>query len=341
MVKLALSSQYRTIPGGRPEGARMTNRLAAICAAMFLAAPAAAQVPLTPAAGPLVDPNAVVVEELVVVARDKGPPWWRVSDGDTTVYVLGAPDVMPKGLAWDQVVLQRRLTGANVVILPFNNMGVSLFGAPGAAISYARMKGKPIEERMSGPVRARFVAAREKLGQPAKRYAWDSELFAAVVMVSDWRDREQVTVADPGKTVERMAKAIKLRTVRKVYPLGGLFGEVRRTPADLQRQCLTAVLGAVETGAGDIRAAGEAWADGDPRAALEVGRPYDRCINAVPAGRKLYADLKTDTAEAIAEALKTPGHAVAVVQIGSLVSEGGVLDRLRDRGFTVKTPGDV
>lgn len=341
MVKLALNLQYRTIPGGRPEGARMIRRLAALSAALFLAAPAAAQVPLAPAPDQLSDPNATVVEELVVVARDKGPPWWRVSDGDTTVYVLGAPDMMPKGLSWDQSVLQRRLAGANVVILPFNNMGVSLLGAPGAAISYARMKGRPIEERLPAAVRARFIAAREKLGQPAKRYGWDSELAAAVVMVIDLRDHERVTVADPGKTVERMAKAMKLKTIKKVYPLGGMFGEARRTPVAVQRQCLTEVLEAVEAGSGDIRAAGEAWADGDPRAALQVERPYDRCINAVPAGRKLYADLKADTAEAIAQALKTPGHAVAVVHMGSLVSQGGVLDRLRERGFTVKTPGDV
>lgn len=319
----------------------MTHRLAALGAALFLAAPAAAQVPLTPAPGQLTDPNATVVEELVVLARDKGPPWWRVSDDDTTVYVLGAPDMMPKGLAWDQSVLQRRLDGANVVILPFNNMGVGLLGAPAAAISYARMKGKPIEERLPAPVRARFTAAREKLGQPAKRYAWDNELFAAVIMVSDLRDHERVTVADPGKTVERMAKAMKLKTVKKVYPLGGLFGEVRRTPAVVQRQCLNEVLEAVKAGAGDVRAAGEAWAEGDARAGLQVARPYDRCVNAVPAGRKLYADLKADTAEAIAQALKTPGHAVAVVHMGPLVSEGGVLDSLRERGFTVKTPGDV
>ena len=42
------------------------------------------------------DPDSVLVEELVVVARDKGPAWWTVSNGVSTVYVLGAPSLAPK-----------------------------------------------------------------------------------------------------------------------------------------------------------------------------------------------------------------------------------------------------
>jgi hypothetical protein len=47
-----------------------------------------------PAASPpqLADPEANIVEEFVVVARDRGPAWWRVSDDDTTVYILALPD---------------------------------------------------------------------------------------------------------------------------------------------------------------------------------------------------------------------------------------------------------
>jgi uncharacterized protein YbaP (TraB family) len=314
---------------------------AALSALLLAGAPAAAQVVLAPSGEQLSDPNAVLVEELVVVARDKGPPWWRVSDGDTTVYVLGAPDVLPKGQAWDAAVLQRRLQGAHTVILPFNNLGVGVLQAPGAAIAYLREKGPPLEARLPGGLRARFVAARERLGQPAKRYGWDSELVAAMVMVADYRDQARLTAADPGKTVARMAKAMKLKTVSKAYSAGRLIGAARRTPPALQRLCLEEVLASVEAGPEAIRAGGAAWAEGDPRAALAISRPYDRCVNAVPAGAQLSAQLKADTAKAIARALTQPGHAVAVVQMGPLLSEGGVLDRLRDQGFVVKTPGDA
>ena len=98
----------------------------ALAAALFASAapaPVLAQVPLTPSAqlpAGAVDPNETLVEELVVTARLPGPAWWRVSDADSTVYVMGVPSVIPKGSGWDPSVLERRLEGANLVILPSN-----------------------------------------------------------------------------------------------------------------------------------------------------------------------------------------------------------------------------
>src|SRR3546814_11567843 len=82
--------------------------------ALVLATPAAAQVPITPAQPVPGDPDAVLVEELVVTARLPGPAWWRVSDADPTVYVLGSPSIAPKHMAWDRSVFERRLKDANV-----------------------------------------------------------------------------------------------------------------------------------------------------------------------------------------------------------------------------------
>src|SRR6478609_1658081 len=76
-----------------------------------------AQVALQPAPPPAAaqpaaaDPDSVLVEELVVVARDKGPAWWTVSNGASTVYVLGAPSLAPKRTPWDTLTLERRLKG--------------------------------------------------------------------------------------------------------------------------------------------------------------------------------------------------------------------------------------
>ncbi len=47
-----------------------------------------------------------------------------------------------------------------------------------------------------------------------------------------------------------------------------------------------------------------------------------------------------DQVTAIEAALKTPGHAIAVVPLRPLLSQGGVLDRLRAAGFKVTTPGE-
>jgi uncharacterized protein YbaP (TraB family) len=64
------------------------------------------------------DPEANVVDALVVSAKLPGPAWWKISDGDTTIYMLGTLQALPDGQAWDTGVLERRLDGAFAVILP-------------------------------------------------------------------------------------------------------------------------------------------------------------------------------------------------------------------------------
>ena len=70
-----------------------------------------------------VDSQANLVEELIVNARLPGPAWWKVSDGDTTVYVMGVPAFAPQKLDFDDSVLRRRLDGANVLIIGFGRVG--------------------------------------------------------------------------------------------------------------------------------------------------------------------------------------------------------------------------
>ncbi|WP_332764912.1 TraB/GumN family protein [Phenylobacterium sp.] len=307
------------------------------CLILALAVPASAQAPAVP--DPL-DPDAVLLEELVVTAIDKGPAWWRVSDADTTVYVLGAPGVLPKGQAWDQAVLERRLNGAHTVILPFNSVSISLLSVPGLALQWVRLKGKPMEERLSGDIRRRFVAAREGAGQPAKRYAYKNELLVGLILVGDYRDSVKLTAADPGKTVARMAKARKIKTESRSLSLGPVLGQATRMGSAAQRACLEDALDEIEAGSAGARRAGAAWADGDVRGALNQERGYERCLASVPGALNLDARFKAEQVAAIERALAKPGHAVAVVQLRPLLSQGGVLDRLQAKGFEVKTPGE-
>ena len=67
----------------------------------------------------VVDPEATLVQELVVTARLPGPAWWKVSSPTSTVYVLGAPGALPKGMAWDiDASPSAVVTGANELIVP-------------------------------------------------------------------------------------------------------------------------------------------------------------------------------------------------------------------------------
>lgn len=313
----------------------------ALCAALLIAPAARAQVPLQPAAGDASDPDGVLVEELVVTARLPGPAFWRVSDADTTVYVLGVPSVSPRGLAWDRSILERRLTGASTVILPFNEVKVGVLGAPGALISLAKLKsGSTYEAALPPALKARFVAARTSVGKADRDYKTKNGLAVGLLLVQHYRDHAGLTAADPGKTIARLAKARKLRVQQKAYPVGPIARNVIKANAAAQAACLDDALEDVEAGPANTRAAGRAWAEGDVRGALAAERGFEKCLTAAPGGLALDTQIKADQAAAIASALKTPGHAVAVVQLRTLLAQGGVLDRLRGQGFTVKTPGE-
>lgn len=312
--------------------------LAALAAGLLLAGAPLAQAP--PPALPE-DPDAVLVEELVVTARVPGPAWWRVSDADTTVYVLGVPSVTTKQLAWDRAVLERRLTGANQLIVSVDGVKVRPLGAPGAALNYLRLKGGVFEESLSGSARQRFVAARSAFKKPAKRYGTKNALAASLLLIEDWLDAAFLTTTDPSKPIRQLARSKRVKVVEKAYDAGPLLGAVARTPRGAGMACLDAVLDQIDAGPGAIRAASRAWALGDVRGALAADRTAERCLAAAPGAAQLDARYKADQAAQIAAALQRPGHAVAVIQLRPLLSQGGVLDRLRAQGFTVKTPGEV
>jgi len=317
----------------------MMRLTAFLCGLLLLATPvgAVAQAP----AGLPQDPDAVLVEELVVTAREIGPAWWRVSDADSTVYVMGVPSVIPKGSGWDPSVLERRLEGANLVILPFNNASVNLLTAPGAVVSLVRLRSSAsFEETLEGPLKARFVAARTRAGQEAERYKTRNGMAAALLLVSDYRDAARLTAADPAKTIGRMAAARGVRVEAKTYDAAPLLAAVVRTPAAAQRACVLEALAAVEAGPASAEAAARAWAWGRVREALGGERSYERCIAAAPGAADLDARLKADQTAAIVAALRRPGHSIAVVQLRPLLAQGGVLDRLGALGYEIRTPAE-
>ena len=301
------------------------------------ALPASAQVPASRAD----DPDGTLVEELVVTARLPGPAWWRVSDADTTVYVLGVPSIAPKRMQWDRTIFERRLQGANLVILPFVNVRAKLSGSIGAAINLLRLKsGGPFEARLDPATRARFVAVRTRLGHDAKHYGTNNPLAAGVQLAIDYRDKSSLTNSDPAKLVRYLAQQKRVKVVEKSYDLGPQLGGILRTPASVGRICFDEVLAQAEAGPGVTLAAARAWAEGDVRAALDNERTYERCLAVITGGRSYDARTKADTAAAIATALKTPGHAIALVPLRPLLAQNGVLERLRALGFTVTTPGE-
>ncbi len=326
---------------------RLTQRLTALTLVFALATPAFAQAPTVTPPPPTAartdpnDPDSVLVEELVVTARLPGPAWWTVSNGTSTVYVLGAPSLAPKRMTWDRAVFDRRLAGATAVILPFQDVKVTVGGAFGAAFNFMRLRGGgPFEATLDPAAQGRFVAVREKMGLPAKHYDTRNALAAGLILASDYREKTALTTTDPTKLIKLLAQRARVPIVQKSYDIGPLMGAVLRTSPEAGRACFDAVLAQAEAGPGVTQAAARAWSQGDVRGALGNERTYERCIAVVPGASAFDARTKADQATEIEQALKKPGHAIAVVPLRPLLAQGGVLDQLRAKGYVVTTPGE-
>ena len=116
----------------------------AVIVAVALLAPAAATAQTQSA---IDDPEANLLAELIVIAPTEGPAWWRVSKGDSVVWIMAMPaSSLPTGMAWDSKALDRRLKGANA-FLTFPRIQVSI-GRP--AKDEPPVAAKPADEAGEG-----------------------------------------------------------------------------------------------------------------------------------------------------------------------------------------------
>jgi uncharacterized protein YbaP (TraB family) len=303
------------------------------------------------ASGPIdlkrLDPEANLVEELVVNARLPGPAWWKVSDADTTVYVLGVPAVVPKDLEVDHSVLKRRLDGANVLIMgqeatinPMRVVGLVLGG------KHYFLSEQPMRETLPPALRARYEARLTLMKKKPDDMDEMKPAFAGFIIANSQRDGNlSITLGDLTKTIREMAKDKTLEKRPRIqdlsdYSLIDAVKSLGSAPQPLQELCLDAGLRQAESGQDGVRAKAERWARGEVREVVSADRGFSRCLASTPSIASELRQGQTDAVKAISAALGKPGKAVAVIELRSLLAQDGVLDQLRGKGFTVTTPGE-
>ena len=296
----------------------------------------------TPAHAQVVDdPEANVIDALVVDAKLPGPAWWRISDGDTTIYMLGTLHSLPDKQPWDSSVLDRRLNGAFALILPPE--GKAGIGDIPALLSLrGKLKSDTPLDAAVPDLAPKLVRVRAQLGKKPNAYNGWSPLGAGIEIAGDYRKSAKLDPFEPERTVGRLARKhrVKARPVAsyKLMPLAK--AAVRGHSEAAGRVCLEGVLDEAAGGAGPARVAAQAWARGDVRGAISGPRNFQRCLLALPGMSDVERKGTQDEVEALSAAMRTPGHAVAVYGVRSLVAKGGVLDQMRARGFEVSTPGE-
>jgi hypothetical protein len=305
-----------------------------------LALALALTLPAVAAPSPIDDPEATLttlkggtVGELVV--RPAGPAWWTVSYGERKVFILGVLSQFPDNKAWNQLTLNRRIRASSRVLV-----APSLSGDPNA-----RPLATPIAS-LPPAMTTRIGQAAVSLGKPAARYLGRGAAEAGILLVTDFRDQLEV---GSGAIVRNVARLASLRGLVVVSPpaieTGPYVAQMKDATPEADAACLESALAEIEGGADPMRDAIEGWVVGDVRAALEAPRGLERCSFALPGQADLRRRATQDQATAIARILQPDGStapgsnaAIALVNLRTLLAQGGVLDQLRAKGYAITSP---
>ena len=329
-------------------GLGKASAVAAVCMALAWSPAAPAQAPAptpAPAAAPPPENegDSVVVSELIVHAPLLGPALWKVTQGDSEVYILGGTTPLPHIQTWDTGRLDRALSQSSTLLVPPSGR-IPVLQATGfafRALAVRQPLGRTLEPSLPPPLRARFIAERNALNLGPNAYAHWKPAAAGFLLLGDFRKKMGFSNEKPASTVVHMADARHIR-VKRVgdYRLGALFTSLTRLTNDQQLACLTDELDAMDFEREHARAAAQAWSTGDLAGARAgaSGPILDRCAALLSNYSAVLEHGTADFTAAIEDSLKHPGKTVAVIDLRYLLRANGVLDRLKATGATITVP---
>lgn len=268
-----------------------------------------------------------------------GPAWWRVSDGKSEIWIIGAPRVTPRNFSWDTSSLDRRLAQASTLIVGPQPKG-RVAEAGLLLVNFGNLRSStPMEDSLSPGVRRQFVAARQAIGQDAGHYAGWKPAVAGYWLSQDFLKANDL---QSGQVEDKVRKTARSRGLAEapsgVVDAGEMINEFKTLGPKGQEACLAASVHDLAIGADRLKAMAAGWAKGD--VAVPPIDAIDRaCLAAAPVFGATFDRAAAQDSAAVAQALSHGGsRAVAEFDLPTLVMPGGVLDHLKAKGLQVSGP---
>ncbi len=253
------------------------------------------------------------------VSTPAKPPMWRVSDGDTTVYLLGSMHLLPSGTDWRDEAVNAAIADADTLVLESDPQAKTDFAA------VARAPGlKPLAERLGPDKQNALMKAIARTGQPESAFD-DYKDWAAAVMLGTG------DALEAGATAKRGVDAVlwtdfkrRKRTTIALEQPGAQLQALDILPPELQHLMLEDAI----TGPGYDSTLG-AWSDGDVAALDKATGPKTLRAFLVLAPNKRWSGW-------IAKRMAQPGKLLVAVGAGHLVGEQSIVEMLTAKGFKVE-----
>lgn len=291
--------------------------------------------------------------EVEVVGERPGPGLWRVTNGPHTLYILGTLSPLPKKMEWRSREVEG-VVGRAQTVIPENadvDADVGVFRAIKLYAMWRKMRRNPdgatLDTVLPPDLFARFEALRAKY---APRDRGLLELRPVVAAGELWRealdDNRLVGRADIDARVRKLAKAAKVKIDEPTVKIGdptAALQELGRVPLDAEIRCMAAALDGLEVELANARRLAEAWATGDVDL-IRDRAPWTRqaacwaALATAPTVDDLRKRVQAAWFDTAVGALEKHETSFAVASITELLRPGGVLERMRAKGFEVVEP---
>jgi len=285
-------------------------------------------------------------ETVVVTAQAPGPAFWHIRRGDSEIYIIATIDDLPAGTTFEESYMVNVIKGSRVVLLPpqassgfFSTAWFLLWN--GSLLSMP--DGKNLFDTLPSALKARFVAVLDQIKAPKDKLNDDPPIIAAISLESGFAAHAKLIQGGFNDTIEKFASSNDVPVQRIAeYDALGLVKEMLRLPAPAQQACLEEAVTNVEQRMVHVGPLAKAWAAGDVKGikAHYTPRAFWQCANATASFAKLYDRAVADYLKAIHEALSKPGKTVLVTDVGPLLRNTGVVEKLRAEGIVIEGPAE-
>lgn len=282
------------------------------------------------------------LETVTVTGHAQAPAIWHATKGGADVAILGIVQPLPDGFAWNTKPLDALLGNAHQVLLP-PRVGMGLFSGAWFFLTQRDLlhppDGRTLWDILDPHIAERLAKACDLLREPKDRYSDSSPIVAAMHLGSDFRHVYDLTTHEPEDTIRALARARGV-AVRRIanYDLIPSGEELLKMPPARTGKCADAAIDDIDFQSRHAQAAADAWAIGDVSGMManwSRSNLYACLITLSPHAMALDARSIGETVDAISDALERGGRTIAVVDMGIMLRDDGVLDRLRKNGIAV------
>jgi hypothetical protein len=253
-------------------------------------------------------------------AVEARPAMWRVSDGDTTIYLLGSIHLLPSNVHWRTPIVERAIAAADTLVLESSPEDRVNFRAMAEGVGLP-----PVADRVSPGKRPILDAMIERSG--ASRQILDG--------YKDWALATTLAVGDAAADGASTSNGVEA----KLWADFGSAGKTRLAFYRVKDQLLLLdslseseqrkMLGNILEGKENYGEALRAWSGGD-LASLE------RTAQCTPLDGKLVGQPNNYWSRWIAARMKQPGTVLVAVGLGHMAGPYALPKMLAGRGLKVE-----